>query len=115
MSPEQTQVLEEGLGVFYGHPSRIVSVESLSFELCSTHPIERLLVTLDSGNQLQVIFKRILPELEDSTSDRREVLVYRKLLAQPCGSRFGAPALYASRYDLACDHYWLFLEDLGDA
>src|SRR5262249_7167316 len=48
---------------------------------------------------------------EGKKGDRREVLIYHRLLA---GRRFGAPAIYASVYDEARGRYWLFLEDLGE-
>ncbi|MDQ6748907.1 MAG: aminoglycoside phosphotransferase family protein [Candidatus Dormibacteraeota bacterium] len=76
----------------------------------SSHPIHRLHVTLDSGERLPVIYKRLHRGLKQYGSER-EVLVYRKL---PAGQRFDAPELYASLYDRAHGRYWLFLEDVGD-
>jgi serine/threonine protein kinase len=104
------EILEEGLGQWLGRPVRINALEGAPLEECSTYPIDRLRVTLDSGEQLPVIFKR-LQAGEGRKGNRREVPIYRRLLA---GRRFGAPALYASAYDEHQGHYWLFLEDLGE-
>src|SRR5205807_4296869 len=71
--------------------------------------IERWWVTLDCGERLGVVFKRLRPG-EKLYGNEREVLIYRALLG---GQRFGAPALYASVYDEARGHYWLFLEYAG--
>jgi hypothetical protein len=102
-------LLEEGLTRHLGRPFRAAAVEGRPLGRGSTHPISRLLVTADSGEQVPVIFKRLSPRPEPK-GHRREVLVYRRLLE---GQRFGAPALYASVYDEAGGRYWLFLEDVG--
>jgi serine/threonine protein kinase len=104
------QLLEEGLGRWFDRPVRIASLNGEPLERRSTYPIDRLWVTLDSGEQLPVIFKR-LQAAEGPKGNRREVLVYRRLLD---GGRFGAPALYASAYDEPAGRYWLFLEDVGE-
>jgi hypothetical protein len=75
----------------------------------SSHPIDRLWVTLASGERLRVIFKRPQPG-QKLHGNEREVLIYQRLLAD---GRFGAPALYASVFDEARGRYWLFLEDVG--
>src|SRR6266481_6303412 len=46
----------------------------------------------------------------EPNGNRREVLVYQRLLA---GGRFGAPGVYASVFDEDCGRFWLFLEDVG--
>jgi aminoglycoside/choline kinase family phosphotransferase len=88
----------------------IASLDGEPLERQSTYPIDRLWVTLDSGERLPVIFKR-LQVAEGPKGNRREVQVYRRLLD---GGRFGAPALYASAYDERAARYWLFLEDVGE-
>jgi aminoglycoside/choline kinase family phosphotransferase len=104
------RALEAGLTLRRRRPTRIVSLERQALEARSTYPIERLRVRLDSGERLRLIFKR-LHHGRAAKGNRREVLIYRRLLArQP----FGAPALYASVYDDVRGHYWLFLEDLGE-
>jgi Phosphotransferase enzyme family len=108
--PSPRAALEEGLCAYFGEPVRIRTLDSRPLDFQSTYPIDRLRVTLDSGRRLRVIFKRLHPGAEGK-GDRREVLIYRRLLA---GQRFGAPALYASVYDPEQGRYWLFLEDLGD-
>jgi aminoglycoside/choline kinase family phosphotransferase len=110
LEPGARAVLEEGLCAFLGQPVRIRALTRRPLDERSTYPIDRLRVTLDSGERLSVIFKRLHPGAEGK-GDRREVLIYRRLLA---GQRFGAPALYASVYDPEQGRYWLFLEDLGD-
>jgi hypothetical protein len=102
-------LLEEGLTRHLGRPFRVATVEGRLLGRGSTHPISRLLVTADSGEQVPVIFKRLAPRPEPK-GHRREVLVYRRLLA---GQRFGAPALYASAYDEPGGRYWLLLEAVG--
>ena len=104
------EVLEEGLSRWRGGRVRIVALEGVPLERQSTYPIERLQATLESGEQLPVIFKR-LQAGEGPKGNRRELPVYQRLLA---GGRFGAPVLYASVYDEAQGHYWLFLEDVGE-
>jgi hypothetical protein len=104
------EVLAQGLSQTRGERVRITAMEGEPLESQSTYPIERLRVTLESGEQLPVIFKR-LQAGEGPKGNRREVLVYQRLLA---GGRFGAPVWYASTYDEAQGHYWLFLEDLGE-
>jgi aminoglycoside/choline kinase family phosphotransferase len=93
-----------------GRPTRIVNLKRQALETRSTYPIDRLEVRLDSGERLRVIFKRLHAGLT-AKGNRREVLIYRRLL-EP--RRFGAPTLYASVYDDVRGDYWLFLEDLGD-
>ncbi|MGI8588338.1 MAG: aminoglycoside phosphotransferase family protein [Chloroflexia bacterium] len=108
-APTPRSVIEEGLSARLG---RAVSVVIAGREAVGTssHPIHRLHVTLDSGEWLPVIYKRLHRGLKQYGSER-EVLVYRKLLAR---RRFGAPELYASLYDRVQSRYWLFLEDVGD-
>jgi serine/threonine protein kinase len=108
--PKPRDVLEDGLRQWLSRPVRIAALEGGPLEAWSTYPIDRLQVTLDSGEQLPVIFKR-LQAGAGPKGNRREVLIYRRLLAD---RRFGAPALYASFYDERQGHYWLFLEDLGE-
>jgi hypothetical protein len=108
LDPEPRRILEAGLSVSLGRPARIERVESKP-AIASTHALDRLRVTLDSGEQLRVVFKRPQPG-EKLYGNEREVLVYQELLG---GRRFGAPELYASVYDPARDRYWLFIEDLG--
>ena len=103
------RILEEGLAAHLGRPVRLAALAVRPLDAQSTYPIERLRVTLASGEHVSVIFKR-LGAAQESKGHRREVLIYRRLLA---GQRFGAPALYASIYDEAQHCYWLFLEDLG--
>jgi hypothetical protein len=104
------RLLEEGLGSCLGRRVRIVALEARDRDLQSTHPIERLHVRLASGEELPVIFKR-LHATPEAKGERREVLIYRRLLT---GGRFGAPLVYASAYDEARAHYWVFLEDVGE-
>jgi hypothetical protein len=104
------EILEEGLSHWLGRPVQIDVLEGAPLESWSTYPIDRLRVTLASGERLPVIFKR-LGVGTGLKGNRREVLIYRRLLA---GQRFGAPVLYASVYDEDQEQYWLFLEDVGD-
>jgi Phosphotransferase enzyme family len=106
--PTPRGVLEDGLRAFFGRPLRVVRMECEPLET-SSHTINRLRVTLGSGEQLPVIFKRLRPGRKPYGNER-EVLVYRQLLK---GGFLGAPALYASAYDEARGRYWLFLEDVG--
>jgi aminoglycoside phosphotransferase (APT) family kinase protein len=106
--PTPRAVLEAGLGQWFGRPVRITVMTGRPLET-SSHPIDRLRVRLDSGEQLAVIFKRPQPG-DKLYGNEREVQIYRRLLA---GGRFGAPALYASVYEEDRGRYWLFLEDVG--
>jgi hypothetical protein len=104
------EVLEQGLSAHFGRPVRIARLQRRPLAT-SSHAIERLRVTLASGERLRVIFKRLSPG-EKLYGNEREVLIYRRLLD---GARFGAPALYASVHDEGGRRYWLFLEDLGSS
>jgi Ser/Thr protein kinase RdoA (MazF antagonist) len=101
-------MLEQGLGAHFGRPVRIARLERRPLAT-SSHRIDRLRVTLASGERFRVIFKRLSPG-EKLYGNEREVLIYRRLLD---GERFGAPALYASVHEEGERRYWLFLEDLG--
>jgi hypothetical protein len=106
--PAPGEVLEQGLSAYFGRPVHIAGLRRRPLTT-SSHPIDRLRVTLASGECLRVIFKRLCPG-EQLYGNDREVLIYRRLLD---GERFGAPALYASVYDEGQRCYWLFLQDLG--
>jgi hypothetical protein len=101
--------LEAGLSDWLGRPVRIVELAARPLDTRSTYPIERLQVTLDSGEQIPVICKCLQPE-PDREGNGREILIYRRLLA---GRRFGAPALYGWVHDEPRTPFWLFLEDVG--
>jgi hypothetical protein len=103
-------LLGDGLSTCFGRVVRIVALKSRPMAMRSTHAIDRLQVTLDSGERLPIIFKR-LQRVTAWKGQRSEVLIYQRLLA---GGRFGAPALYGSVRDEAEGRYWLFLEDVGD-
>jgi aminoglycoside/choline kinase family phosphotransferase len=110
ISNEVEEALARGLQNHFGRPVRIVELHSTFLaDTFSTHPIYRLHLILDRGEQLAVIFKRLKSQLDEDV--HREALVYRRLLA---GRRFGAPAVYASLYDEAQGEYWLFFEDVGE-
>lgn len=110
LDAHQLEVLQEGL---HRHPdvqARITGVASSSLHSYSTHPIQRLLVTLDDGRHITVIFKQL--QGDGRRYPAREVLLYERLLR---GRRFDAPALYACYSDEVKDCHWLFLEDVGDS
>ena len=66
---------------------RIVELHSTFLaDTFGTHPIYRLHLTLDGGERLALIFKWLQPQQDEDV--RREVLVYRQLLAD---GRFDAP------------------------
>ena len=109
ISEEVKEVLARGLREHFGRPVRIVELQSTFLaDTFGTHPIYRLHLTLDSGERLALIFKWLRPQQDEDP--RREVLVYRRLLA---GRRFDAPVVYASLCDEAQGRYWLFFEDVG--
>src|SRR5262245_5762401 len=110
VSEKCVPLLEEGLSTHLGRAVHIAALEGQPLEAQSTYPIDRLRVTLTSGEEIPVIFKR-LSAAPGSKGGRREVLIYRRLLA---GQRFGAPALYGYVHDHAQGRFWLFLEDLGE-
>jgi hypothetical protein len=108
--PSPIEVLEEGLSRSQGRPVRVADVDWGPSEL-SSHPVQRLRVRLDDGTRLKVVFKRLTDDVRpENNGGRREVLVYRHLLA---GGRFGAPGVYASVFDEDRGRFWLFLEDIG--
>ena len=110
-SPDEVkEVLVGGLREYFGRPVRIVELHSRFLgRFISTHPISRLRLTLDSGEQLAVIFKRIQPRPDRDV--RRRILVYQRLLAD---RHLDAPTVYASLCDEARGRYWLFFEDVGE-
>ncbi len=101
------RVLRDGLAES-DEPVRIRAVRARPLGSFSSHPIDRLHVTLDDGRELALIFKRLTPQPGRIVG--REVLIYRRLLS---GRRLGAPELYASHADDVRGRAWLFLEDLG--
>ncbi|HZT96340.1 MAG TPA: aminoglycoside phosphotransferase family protein [Chloroflexota bacterium] len=101
-------VLEEGLAVHLDRPVRIVEITSQPLNERSTHPIERLSVRLETGDELPVIFKRLDPAARPG-GGRQEVLIYQRVVPN---ARFGAPVLYASLYNHEEAQYWLFLEEV---
>lgn len=102
------QVLGGGLSRHLGRRVRVTGLSGRSMGTFSSHPISRLAVTLDDGDELPVIFKRLKPHPDKDV--RREVRLYQRVLA---GGRFGAPMLYAALCDDVHLRYWLFLEDVG--
>lgn len=106
--PLHEEVLERGLSRTLGRAVAILQAPSRPVKAYSCHPISTLDVTLTSGEELAVVFKRMEPA--PGKDLRREALVYRRILA---GGRFGAPLLYASLLDPARGRFWLFLEDVG--
>lgn len=104
------QMVADGLSRCLGRPARIVDLVSRPLRSYSSHPISRLVATLDDGTRCPVIFKSLQPHL--SKEVRREVLVYERIL---CEGRTGAPTLYASCCDDAQERYWLMVEDVGGA
>jgi len=101
------EVLEQGLGEYLRQPVQIQQMTSTALDNYSTHPIYRLRITLNKGQNKSVIFKQLRQDVRQG----REVLLYQKLLA---GQRFGAPQLYAGLCDRTTQRYWLFLEDVGE-
>ena len=104
------ELLESALAERAGRPVRIAELGMRPLEAASTYPIDRLDVRLDSGERLKLVFKRLTGH-GGRKGDRREVLVYERLLV---GGRFGAPLMYAAVYDEETPRYWLLLEDVGD-
>ncbi|HKH36860.1 MAG TPA: aminoglycoside phosphotransferase family protein [Rubrobacter sp.] len=106
---EVEEVLARGLQNHFERPVRILELHSTFLaDTFSTHPMYRLHLTLDSGQRLTLIFKWLQPQQDEDI--RREVLIYRRLLAD---GHFDAPAVYASLCDEARGRYWLFFEDVG--
>lgn len=106
------EVLEEGLSQHLGRTVQIIESQSTPLYSFSTHPIERIKVTLDDSQQLSVIFKQLQPITDlQIRSCGQEVYLYKRLL---CGKHLGAPALYAEHHDEINGRYWLFLEDVGE-
>jgi aminoglycoside/choline kinase family phosphotransferase len=107
---EVKEALAQGLREHFGRAVRIVELRSKSLgAFISTHPIWRLRLTLDSGEQLTVIFKRLQPRPDRDV--RRRILIHQRLLAD---GRLDAPTVYASVCDEARGRYWVFLEDVGE-
>ena len=105
---EVERILAEGLRDHFGRPVRIAELRSRFLDTFSTHPISRLNLTLDSGEHLTVIFKRLQPRPDRDV--RRRILIHRRLLAD---ESLDAPTVYASVCDETKGRYWLFLEDVG--
>jgi hypothetical protein len=105
---EVVRILAQGLRDYFGRPVGIAGLRSRFLDTFSTHPISRLNLTLDSGDQLTVIFKRLQPRPDRDV--RRRILIHRRLLAD---ESLDAPTVYASVCDESKGRYWLFLEDVG--
>lgn len=107
LEPEVTEALQAGLGDGLGRSVTITLLDRRTIK-ASSHPLEWLNVRLSSGEELQVVFKRLTGR--HLGARQREVLVYRHLLPEV---PLAAPRLYASVYDEEGGRYWLFLEALG--
>ncbi len=88
------------------HGRRPTSLDVVPLALASTHPVYRLLLTLDDGSTLTLVAKHARP----LDGRAREALVYERLLAD---RGFGAPLLYAATPDPVSGGTWLLLEDVG--
>lgn len=101
-------VLTAGLSRARGRPTAVRVVAAEPLRSYSSHPIWRLAVTLNDGQRLDVVHKRL--RAHPAKDVRREIRLYRRLLGD---GRLGAPRLYASACDGRRGRYWLFLEDVG--
>jgi hypothetical protein len=112
-SPDEVkEVLVRGLREHFGRPVRIVELRSKflgEFISAHTHPIARVRLTLGSGEQLTVIFKRLHSQPYQDV--RRRILIHQRLLTDV---RLDAPTVYATACDGVRGRYWLFCEDVGD-
>lgn len=88
------------------HGRRPTSLDVVPLALASTHPVYRLLLTLDDGSTLTLVAKHARP----LDGRAREALVYERLLAD---RGLGAPLLYAAAPDPVSGGTWLLLEDVG--
>lgn len=112
---ELEEILAAGLAERFGPGTQFAQIDAEPEYDVSTHPIERLWVTLCSGAKIPIIFKR--PGMmvsgvdnEEYKGSEREILIYRELLR---GGRFGAPYMYGSAFEPSSDRCWLLLEDVG--
>jgi len=97
---------------------RVEELEREPYPYSSSHPIERLRVTLAGGERLDVIFKDLSPGalLEAARAAKpgflldpqREIDVYRRLRHD--GSPAGPPRCYGAVVDDEAGRYWLLLE-----
>jgi len=88
------ELLAEGLSMVRGRDVRIADIRHLDY-FRSSHSFARLLVSLEGGEKLRVIAKRLRPGLK-RYGNENEILTYARLLPS---RQFGAPALYGSVYD----------------
>lgn len=105
--PDLIPLIEDSLSRRLDKSITIATLKGQPLKETSTHPISRLHLTLTNGYQLSLIFKQFSSQL--SQDGGREVLIYRKLLAD---GYLDPPQLYASIYDTTEGQYWLVLEDI---
>jgi aminoglycoside/choline kinase family phosphotransferase len=114
------ETLEQGLSTFRTRPVQVETMAREFFEDSSSFAAERLRVTLDDGEELNVFFKDLNPhnQLEAARLIRntqlegglRELQMYQQVLTM---DDFETPHLYASRWEPEQAIHWLFLEYVG--
>jgi aminoglycoside/choline kinase family phosphotransferase len=114
------ETLQEGLGRLRGRPVRVHELQREPPPTTTSLWTERLQARVDGGEELPVFFKDLNPEsliaaargihTTDLAPGRRELRVYLRILTRQC---FGAPELYAWRWEPRRGLIGLFLEYAG--
>jgi hypothetical protein len=114
------ETLEEGLTRRAGKSVRITNLSRQPLGQASSFAAERLQLQLDDRQTMEVFFKDLNPKNQlfharqvrnvDLERSERELNVYRRVLSK---RPFGAPELYAFRWEPSRECLWLFLECIG--
>jgi len=112
--------LESELGSHFGQPCQILHLERRVSPYCSSFALEELVVDLDNGVRLELMFKDLSwqalsdearhTKLDFLYNPRREIEAYRGILGiyQP-----DAPVCYGTVANDQAGYYWLFLEKVS--
>lgn len=113
-------VLESSLARLRGPRPHIERLARRQYEYWSSCMLEELLVQLDDGSQLTLLFKdfssRTIPETTRRVRDldlfepAREIAVYTQLLSL---LKMNTAGCFAAEVDPLADRYWLFLEKVA--
>jgi len=114
---ELRPALEAALSAVLGAEAGVTALKRRRSEYRSSFGLEELDVTLDDGNELELVFKDLGWGTLDAEGrrakppflyePRREIGVYRSLLG---GAGIGTATYFGSVVDEARDRFWLFVE-----
>jgi hypothetical protein len=107
--------LGPALAAHFGRPRNLVSLKRQLAPYRSSFHLEELTLSVDDGSTLELVFKDLGRQVENSrmvkpeflSDPQREIETYRSVLSR---ERLGTPVFYGAAVDPSRGQYWLFLE-----